>query len=242
MEAIVATYAGELEQAASLAQRAAERARDDDDPAQLAWILAVSSMIEAFHGSDRALPIAEESLAIARRHDGTVIRIHPLKAVMGTAIRTDPARVLEAAEEAARIDRTRRNTSAQIAQFLGANVRITRGEIVEGLTEWREVIRSFDHDGLRQDLALSLIALASVLADMNPRIAVEIAAVVESNAIASIAAFATPELAQLVEELPTEVDTARVRAATMSYDDALAFLFDAIETLIAEHGPPTAPS
>ena len=59
---------------------------------------------------------------------------------------------------------------------------------------------------------------------------------------APFAAFATSTLAQLVEDLPAETDAARARAATMSYNDALAFLFHAIDTLIAEHGPPTAPS
>ncbi len=59
--------------------------------------------------------------------------------------------------------------------------------------------------------------------------------VIESDTIAPVPAFATPDLAPLVEELPDEIDAARVRAATMSYDDAIAFIFDAIDRLIAEH-------
>ena len=85
MEAMVAVWDGDLELAASLAQRAVERARHEGDPAQLAWILATLAMAEAMHGSDRALPIAEEALAVARRQGGTVIRLQPLKAVMGAA-------------------------------------------------------------------------------------------------------------------------------------------------------------
>jgi predicted ATPase/class 3 adenylate cyclase len=239
---VAAVHAGEFEVAASLTQRAVERARRDDDPAQLVWILAGSAIFEAMHGSDHALAIAEEALAIARRQAGSVIRLQPLIAVMGAAVKTHPERVLEAAEELARIDRTRRQGSATAVQYLSANIRIRRGEIAQGLTEWREVIRSFDHDGLRHNLALSLSALAAALVDVNPMIAVEIAAIVESNAIAPVAAFATTTLAQLVEDFPAEVDAARVRAATMSYQDALAFLFHTIDALIAEHGPPTAPS
>jgi class 3 adenylate cyclase len=33
-----------------------------------------------------------------------------------------------------------------------------------------------------------------------------------------------------------EIDAARARLATMSYDDAVAFVFDAMDRLIAEHG------
>ena len=222
MESIVAANDGDLELAASLAHRAVERARHDADPAQLVWMLGVIAMIEAMHGSDRALPIAEEALALARRHGGTIIRLHPLRAVMGAATKSDPLRVLEAAEEAARIDRTPRQNTSSVARYLVATIHIRRGEIAEGLTEWREVLRSFDHDGLRSDLALSLISLASGLAGVNPLMAVEIAAIVESDAIAPIAAFASPDLAPLVEELATETEAARARAATMSYDDAIA--------------------
>ena len=108
------------------------------------------------------------------------------------------------------------------------------------VTEWREVLRSFDHDGLRIDFALSLISLASGLAGVNPLMAVEIAAIVESDAIAPIAAFASPDLAPLVEELATETEAARARAATMSYDDAIDVVFGAIDRLIAEHSPQRA--
>ena len=68
--------------------------------------------------------------------------------------------------------------------------------------------------------------------------AVEIGAIIESDAIAPLAAFPTPDLAPLAEEFAAEIDAARIRAAVMSYDDALAFLFDTIDRLIAEHGPP----
>ena len=119
---------------------------------------------------------------------------------------------------------------------------VAAGRSADPVDDLGEVIRSLDHDGLRHDLALSLTALAGTLVDVNPMIAVDIAAIIESNAIAPFAAFATSTLAQLVEDLPPETDAARARAATMSYHDALAFLFQTIDTLIAEHNPPAVPS
>jgi hypothetical protein len=185
------------------------------------------------------LPLAEEALAVARRHGGTVIRLHPLKAVMGAATNTDPARVLEAAAESASIDTTERQASAGVARFLVARIRMARGEVAEALTEWREVLRSYVDDGQRTDLALSVMALAGALAGVEPLVAVEMAAIIESDAIAHIAAvLATPDFAPLVEDLAIEIDAARARAASMSYDDALAFVFDAIERLIDEQGLP----
>jgi hypothetical protein len=154
---------------------------------------------------------------------------------MGAASTADPPRVLEAAEESARIDRTKRQANARVGQFLVATIRVKKGEVAEGLTEWRKVLPSYVSDGQRTDLALSLVALAGSLADVDPRVAVEIGAIAESDAIAPLAAFATPALAPLVGQLTAEIDEARVRVATMSYDDALAFIFDAIDRLIAEH-------
>ena len=221
MEAMVAVWDGDFELAVSLAQRVVERARHEGDPAQLAWILATLAMAEAMHGSDHALPIAEEALAIARRQGGTVIRLQPLKAVMGAAANVDPARVLEAAEESARIDRTQRQANATVGRFLVATIRVKRGEVAEGLAEWREVLRSYDNNGQRTDLALSLLALAGSLTVVDPLMAVEIGAITESDAIAPLAAFPTPDLASLAEELrrgdrrcshPSRKDVLRGRA------------------------------
>ena len=196
-------------------------------------------MIESMRGSDRVLPIAEEALAVARRQGGTVIRLQPLKAVMGAAsqrrsgARARSGRGIRAHRPHEATGRTRAS-----AGTWSRSIRVKRGEVAEGLTEWREVLRSYDNNGQRTDLALSLIGLAGSLAGVDRLVAVEIGAIVESDAIAPLAAFATPDLAPLVEEFAAEIDAARARAATLSYDDALAFVFDAIERLIAEHGTP----
>ena len=77
----------------------------------------------------------------------------------------------------------------------------------------------------------------AALAGVDPLMAVEISAIVESDAIAPARRIRhVARLAPLVEELPTEIDAARRTPATMSYDDAIAFVFGAIDRLIAEHG------
>ena len=70
----------------------------------------------------------------------------------------------------------------------------------------------------------------------------EFAAIAESDAITHHAAFAMPELVPLAEELASEVDAARARAATMTYDDAMTFVYESLDRLIAEHDVETGKS
>ena len=106
MTGITAMFDGDRELAASSIRRAANRARNDGDHAQLAWTLALLAMFESTHEPEHALPMAEEALAVARRIGGSVITLYPLVAVISAATNTepalDPARALEAAEECVR--------------------------------------------------------------------------------------------------------------------------------------------
>ena len=235
LDAMSATFDGDLERAASSMHRAVERARHEGEPAQLAWILAVLAMAETLRDSDGAAPIAEEALALARRQGGMIVRLHPLKAVMGASTGSDPARVLEAADEATRVDRTERQECSMLGQMLVARLQVARGEITAGLAEWRKILHSYDRNGQRTTFSLSLMGLAGALAASDPLVAVEISAISESDAIAPAPAFATRDVAPLLEDLATEVDDARRRAATMSYDDAIAFIFGTLDRLTAEH-------
>ena len=60
----------------------------------------------------RALPLADEALAVARTVGGSVALLFALQAVCSAAVVIDPDRSLEAGTEAMRLDRTRRRTWA----------------------------------------------------------------------------------------------------------------------------------
>ena len=69
-------------------------------------------MIESLRGSELALPIAEEALAVARGQGGTVVRLHPLKAVMGAGdAMSDPHACSKPPTKPPRIDRTQRQAT-----------------------------------------------------------------------------------------------------------------------------------
>jgi hypothetical protein len=152
---------------------------------------------------------------------------------MGAAATADPGRVLEAAEESARIDHTKRQENSRVGRYLVATIRVQRGEVAEGLIEWLEVLRSYDNNGQRTDLALSLLALAGSLGAVDPLVAVEIGD--HRSDIAPLAAFPT-RLALSLKTSPRR----STPPGSESHDvyGERSFLFDAIGRLIAE--PPSA--
>ena len=164
----VAIFDGDLELAVASERRAVDRARHLGDLPTLAWSLAQLANVESVHAPEQALPIAEEALAVARRTGGTVIQLVPLVAVVTASSDHDPSRALEAAEECIRIDRTQRQSCATTVRYLAASLRVTRGEIADGLTTWNAVLHSYHDNGERNLLTISLGALAAALAARRP--------------------------------------------------------------------------
>jgi len=77
---------------------------------------------------------------------------------------------------------------------------------------------------------------ADGLAQIDPVVAIDLAAIAESNAISPVVVFAVrPGLARLAAEQPDQVAAARQHAATLSCDSAIAHVLAAIERLIADH-------
>ncbi len=79
--------------------------------------------------------------------------------------------------------------------------------------------------------------LADAIAPIDARRALELAAISESNAIAAFSVFdvrSFTDLVSVVDQLGLDaLEAARSRAASMSYDDALHFVYDVIEQLRA---------
>jgi predicted ATPase len=226
---------GDVTTAVTLSGRTVEHARHGDDPIELSFALALNATFVSLHNPDSAVATAEEALAVARRTGSAVALIYPLLALASAARRTDPARALEAAEECTRIDRTRRRSWSTTCKGTAAQIRIQRGEIAKGLTAFRDTLQHFDENGERLFVSLQIFALAEALVPTHPELAIELAAISESNAIAPFASNTSPELNHLIDEHPSLIAAARARAATMTYDQALSLTLTSIDRLIDEH-------
>ena len=239
--ATVVLFDGDLEQALSLAHEGIERARHDDDPAQLAWILGYTGMFESINQSDRTLPLSEEAIRVARSTGSTIALFYPLLSLMSATIESDPARALTAAEESMRLDRTRRATYLNQARMRASIIKVAQGEIAEGVVLWQEILRSYADSGERSVFSISLSGFPRALAPHDWGAAIDIAALSESDAITAYAAFATqPALTQLAEARPSEVADARRRFEGFSYEDAVEFLAVMFKRLISENAPRTS--
>ena len=120
-----------------------------------------------------------------------------------------------------------------------AKLRVERGELATGLRLWRDVLHRLDWSGELFYLTMQLPSLGDSIAAIDPTLGLGLAAISESGAIMPFAAFdalaGMKRLANTLDELgPDALQAARARAAAMTYDDALAYIFDGIDHLIAE--------
>ena len=122
---------------------------------------------------------------------------------------------------------------------MAAKIQIERGAFSAGLARWRDVFRRYEWSGeLASDLHATSV-LADAIADRDPTLALQLAAIADSNAIARcassglIAAPGFEKLASAVSQLGNDaLETARARTCSMSYDDTMTFIFDAIDGLL----------
>ena len=180
--------------------------------------------------------------------------IYPLCQLSLVAQQRDPDRALAAAEESIRLDQTHRKAWSTLSEGSAAKLRVDRGDLATGLRLWRDVLRRLHWSGELGYLSLQLPSLADSIAGIDPILALQLTAISESGTIASFAAFDAlagyERLADTVDELgPDAVQAARSRAASMSYDEALEYVFAGIDRLIAEAAnnqraatPPRRPS
>ena len=82
-----------------------------------------------------------------------------------------------------------------------------------------------------------LASIGESLVEAEPTLAVELAAIAESNVIAPMATFTVfPRLFQLADDDPALVASARTDAARLTRDEAYARVFDCIDEVIARRG------
>ncbi len=82
-----------------------------------------------------------------------------------------------------------------------------------------------------------LASIGESLVEAEPTLAVELAAIAESNVIAPMATFTVfPRLLQLAVDDPVLVDRARADAVRLTRDEAYARVFGCIDEVIARRG------
>jgi predicted ATPase/class 3 adenylate cyclase len=244
-DTIAAMFDGELVGAVERAQAGVDLARAGGDDAQLAWLLAELTIMETIlehstGGETRTAAIAhaEEALAIAQRVPGTIVRLYPLLAVVEANKSLDPDRALWAADQMAQLDRTQRRWWATIATNSAANARAAVGDVIGQIALWRTAVADYDEHNERFMLAMLLATVSDTLAAIDEQIAIELAAIAESGAIAPAPTFTVqPALLRLAGERPDDVSAARTRAAPLSYRESVDRVLERIDTLLAEHSP-----
>jgi hypothetical protein len=240
--AALALYTGDVDRAVDAAENSVAGARLLGDAFWLSGTLAHCAIMTALQSrrdrnvGDAALLLAEEAFTTARLTGSSLALLYPTVAIATASQQHDPARALEAADALVRIDRTQRQWWASIGRDLAAAMRIQGGDLMGGLTQWKEVARAHDRNGQRHLLSVQTALLAGMLAPTDQSLAIELGAIAEVGVIAPIAAFTMhPELISLLEQNEAAVEQARAHAAAMSYDDALDRVLAIVDQAIANH-------
>jgi hypothetical protein len=225
----------------SLTTAAVEHARKTGDPRLVSFVLGVLVVLELGIGTDQVeiLADAEECVTLARHCQAPSALIYALNILAMATQRHDPDRALAAADECIRLDTTHRKTWSGASAATAAKLRLDRGEIVTGLRLYSDILHRLDWSGELFHLVMHVASIAESIVDIDAKLAVEIGAIVESGAIAPFPVFDSPAgaewLARALENLgPGALTAARARHTTVTYQQAMAFIFDNIDRLIAE--------
>jgi predicted ATPase/class 3 adenylate cyclase len=230
-------FRGDVAAAANVMRKAIMQARTNPDPITLSYALANLAVFESILNHPDAQAHAEEAVALARQTGSRLVLLYPLVALT-MPMNEDPERALAAAEECIHTDPSRRQLWATTCRSSAASIYFRRGSVNEGLRLRRSAIADFDRSGDHYNLAISIASTASNLASIHPEIAVQLAAIAESNAIAPIAVFDMPSLDNLGAAAkqvgPTALDGARSQAVSITYTDAVDFTLNTIDRLLQD--------
>ncbi|HWS44890.1 MAG TPA: hypothetical protein VN636_03445, partial [Acidimicrobiia bacterium] len=225
---------GDLSAAVPIAQAAVDHARHRRDRVSLAFLLgALASFEAATMDSAASVPHAREAVEIARATGAQSGLVFALYALANAQRYTEPDRALAVAEECVRIDRTQRRTWSNACRSAAAAVYIEQGDLGRALDLCRAGLQHFHWIGDRTQISVQLAVISEALAPVDASLAVQLAAIGESGAIAAYPFIDNPMMKNLaggIEELGRDaLEAERARAATMSYDDAIAFVFETLD-------------
>ena len=252
-----------MDRAVEHAAHAADLARGRQ-PALQAWTLSHRAVMESYvpvkpgpvepstfaELRSDAASHSEEALRVGRGVPGTIARQYPLLAVAACAMAEgggftldrsgfDVARGVAAAEEVAAIDRTQRRFWSTTVGSTVANALAARGDgaAVDELVQWRAILGNHHEHHEPFMFVLLLANVAESLVDVEPALAIELAAIAESGAIAPTATFLVfPNLIQRAAEDPETATDARARAALLTRDEAYERVLSTLDDVIARRG------
>jgi predicted ATPase len=232
-----ALFRADFASAVSIGNVAVEAARTADDRGCWSFMLSFLYIAEMGLGTDpeRALAHIEEAVDVARHSPATSALLYPLLMLSGSMLRIDPDRALAAAEECVRLDQTHAKSWSKLCAVSVAALRLERGEVATGLQLWRDLLQQLHWSGELFHISLQLPNLADSIAPTDPLVAITaIAEVIVPHAVFDgIAAY--ERLAPAVDELgPDAVQVARSRAASMTYDESMSYVFDSLDRLISD--------
>src|SRR5262249_17386163 len=104
----------------------------------------------------------------------------------------------------------------------------------------RDSLTHLAHAGDRAMLSATLLLFADSLAPIEPSLALQFLALYESDAIAAWSGYEyQPAIAELARRNTAELDTARVTAAAMNYNDAITFILESVDQVIERVAAPS---
>jgi hypothetical protein len=234
-----AAIRGDFASAVSIGHAAAEQERRADNDRYVSFMLGHAALTGSVVDPVQALRDAEDAVATARRCQATSALLYPLMVLSLAA--SDPDRALEAADECVRLDQTHRKLWSTNCEGPAAKLRFGRGNRADGLHLWKDQFSRLYWSGERGQPSMALGPMADSIADIDPDLAIEFAAISESDAIApfpvfdALAGYHYQRLAQALDELgPDALHAARSRAASMTYDEAMSYILENLERLIKD--------
>jgi len=215
---------------------ALERLGPDGDPLLRAQSLGMLGVCESAIRADdpEALAHAREGANLAGAHGGPVSQLGTLVSLAAVLALSDMNAARDVAGEVARLDRTSRRVNANLAAALtvappGVEV---DDSLLDALSASLEQLHAAESRG---NISWGIGGLAEALAVRDPELAVSLALVAESPGLSSISILANPGYRRLrvAAEAMNDDTMRRLRGAysSMSYEDAIDFLFSTIDRL-----------
>ena len=203
------------------------------DPLLRASMLGTLVLFESAIGSSDARSHAEEALALARSHGGSLTQVWVLAAVADSC-QDDVSRCVAAANEASRLDRSFRRTWSSIAVMFAARAAAAAGNISEAVPLLSSSIAQMRRAGSRLWLAVTVGGAADAIAGVAPDAAVQLACLAESGAIKDGVGILNVwrKLRDVTADKdPAELDAMRAEFAVLNYDEAVDFVLSTLDNV-----------
>jgi hypothetical protein len=232
---VACTPRGDMDGAIANLQAALDTLAPDGDPLQRADCLGMLGLCESAVGAPAALGHAREGADLARQHGGPLAQLHPLVSLTAVLALEAPDAARGIADEIADLDRTSRRINANLAAALAAAPSGVQTDLASLLETLHTSLKQLHAADARGHIVWGLGGLADAIADSEPELALSLAYLAESPAFSSTSILTNPGYPRLHHAAARiDAQTAsrlRTNYTSMSYDDAMEFVFTTIARL-----------